>query len=92
MDKVVDQVNGCKARRDFATRAVGIFLARTNLCDTKRDVADVQPTGLPGHLTAHDWYWGGCDSQAIGSHGGQEGCGWNLSRSWRGRKESKNSH
>lgn len=54
---------------------------RTHLCDTERDVADIQPTGLPGHLTAHDGHWGGCDSQAVRSHGGQERCGWNLSRS-----------
>lgn len=53
----------------------------SHLCDTERDVADIQPTGLPGHLTPHNRDRGGCDGQAIRSHSGQEGCGWNLSRS-----------
>ena len=53
-----------------------------HLCDTKGDVADVEPAGLPGHLAAHYRYWGGSNSQAIWSHGWQEGCGWDLACSW----------
>lgn len=53
------------------------------LCNAKRDVAHVKPSGLPGHLAAHNGHWGGGDGQAIWGHGWQEGCGWDLACSWR---------
>lgn len=58
-----------------------------HLCDTKWDVAHIEPAGLPGHLAAHYRYRGGSNCQAIWSHGRQEGCGWNLARSWRAKRK-----
>lgn len=50
----------------------------SHLSDTKGDVAHIKPTGLSGHLAAHYWYRSGGNSQAIWSHGWQEGCSWDL--------------
>ena len=49
-----------------------------HLCDTKGDIAHIEPTGLSSHLAPHYRYWGGSNSQSIWSHGRQEGSGWDL--------------
>lgn len=54
----------------------------THLCDTKGDIAHIEPTSLSGHLATHYRYWGWSNSQAIWSHGRQEGCSWDLACSW----------
>lgn len=62
-----------------------------HLCDTKGDVAHVESASLPGHLAAHYRYRGGSNSQAIWSHGWQEGCGWDLPCSWRAKPRTGNT-
>ena len=57
------------------------------LSDAKRDVAHVEAPGLSSHLASNHGHrcWG--HSQAIRGHGGKEGGGWNLTRSFKkGRK------
>ena len=55
------------------------------LCDSKGDVAHVEPAGLPGHLAAHHGHGGGGDRQAVWGHGREESCGRDLASSWRTR-------
>lgn len=57
------------------------------LSDAKGDVAHVEAPGLPGHLAPDHRHRRGGHSQTVRGHGGEEGSGWNLTRSFkRGRK------
>lgn len=53
------------------------------LSDAKGDVAHVEAPGLSGHLAPDHGHrrWG--HSQTIRGHGGEEGGGWNLTRSFK---------
>lgn len=54
-----------------------------HLCDTKWDVAHIESAGLSSHLAPNHRHGGGSHRQAVWSHGGKEGCGWDLACSWR---------
>lgn len=59
------------------------------LSDAKGDVAHVETAGLPGHLAPDHRHgrWG--HGQTIRGHGGEEGGGWNLTRSFERKEENQ---
>lgn len=59
------------------------------LSDAKRDVAHVEAPGLSSHLAPDHRHrrWG--HSQTIRGHGGKEGGGWNLTRSFKKRRKGQ---
>lgn len=53
------------------------------LSDAEGDVAHVEAPGLSGHLAPDHGHRRRCHSQTVGGHGGEEGGGWNLTRSFK---------
>lgn len=67
-----------KGRGEGGGRRGGQYLS-----DAKGDVAHIEAPGLSGHLAPDHGHWRRGHRQTIWGHGGEEGSGWNLTRSFK---------
>lgn len=64
----------------------GWLILQAYLSHTKRNIANIQASGLPGHLTAHNGHLCGCDSHSTCAGGCQQCYCGDLASSWRWKK------